>query len=235
MVDDLAGDTGQFANGWQIEFDITGACPPIFGYTPSPPGPVNGTHTTGNIGSTANLSIGVSVATAGIGTGAAATTTGLLLAAASAFSGFSQTPTAVGAGPVSPTSITGTCTVAATTQTATLSCTENRGGTPVPINLQFGVPGGDQYSAYPRAHPTAWLDHHRQRRRLRRLDRELLDRGNDHQCRGRAPVPSATTTFSCTPPGPPFSGFTGTMQAEGNGPLTGSPITGTCTGGAGAR
>lgn len=46
---------------------------------------------------------------------------------------------------------------------------------------------------------------------------------------GTGTGPGATTTFSCTPPGPPFAGFTGTMQAEGNGPLTGSPITGTCT------
>jgi hypothetical protein len=228
VVDDFAGDTGQFANGWQIEFDITGACPPIFGYTPSPPGPVNGTHTTGNIGSTANLSIGVSVATAGIGTGAAATTTVSCSPPPPPFSGFSQTPTAVGAGPVSPTSITGTCTVAATTQTATLSCTENRGGTPVPINFNLVCPAATNIPPTLALTPPPGST-------ITGSGGGFVGSTANFSIAGTITNPGtgtgagATTTFSCTPPGPPFSGFTGTMQAVGNGPLTGSPITGTCT------
>ncbi|GIX32397.1 MAG: hypothetical protein KatS3mg125_0353 [Lysobacterales bacterium] len=138
----FATDPGQFARGWQIEFDITGACPPIFSYTPTPPGPVTGSHTTGLVGSTANLAIGVTVATPGFGTGAPATTTLICSPPPTPFTGFTQTPTAVGDGPVSPTSLTGTCTVAATTQTATLNCIEDRGGFEVPISFQLVCPAG---------------------------------------------------------------------------------------------
>lgn len=139
----FANEPGQFARGWEIEFDLTGACPPTFAYTPPPPGPVAGSHTTGFVGSTANLSIGVAVATPGFGTGAAATTILSCSPPPPPFSGFTATPTAVGAGPLSPTSLTGTCTVAATTQTATLNCIEDRGGTEqVQVSFQLVCPAG---------------------------------------------------------------------------------------------
>jgi hypothetical protein len=147
-------DVGAFERGWAIEFDR--ACPPLFSYTPTSPGPVTGTHTTGFVGSTANLSIGVAIGTAGAGTGAPATTTLTCATPPLPFSGFSATPTAIGSGAVSPTSITGTCTVGPTVQTATLNCIENRGGTErVPVSFELICPAG-----IPQARPADTLNRH---------------------------------------------------------------------------
>jgi hypothetical protein len=207
---------------------VTTPTPPTFSYTPTPPGPVVGTHTTGNIGSTANLSIGVAIGTAGAGTGPGATTTLTCSPPPSPFAGFTATPTAVGSGPVSPTSITGTCTVAATTQTATLNCTENRGGTPVPITFTLQCPAATNIPPTLSLTPPPGST-------ITGSGGGLVGSTANFTISGTITSPGtgsgsgATTTFSCTPPGPPFAGFTGTMQAVGNGPLTGSPITGTCT------
>ncbi|GIX32396.1 MAG: hypothetical protein KatS3mg125_0352 [Lysobacterales bacterium] len=228
VYDDAGGDTGQFGSGWELIFTVD--VPPQFSYTPTPPVPVIGVHTTGTIGSTANLTINVAIGTAGSGTGAAATTTTTCSAPPAPFAGFTQTPTAVGSGPVSPTSITGTCTVAATAQTATLNCVENRGGTNVPITFDLVCPAATNVPPNLTLTPPPGSTITGSGGGLRRLDRELLDRGHGHQSGGTRHRCRRHDHLQLHPAGSrPSAGFTGTMQAVGNGPLTGSPITGTCT------
>lgn len=223
IFDDAGGDTGQM-----LDWDITFTGPPTFSYSPAAPGPVTGTHTSGTIGSTANLSIGVAIGTAGAGTGPANTTTLTCSPPPPPFSGFTATPTAVGSGPVSPTSITGTCTVAATTQTGTLNCTEDRGGTPVPVNFTLECPAATIVPPTLSLSPPPGST-------ITGSGGGFVGSTANFSIAGTITNPGtgtgagATTTFSCTPPGSPFAGFTGTMQAVGNDPLTGSPITGTCT------
>lgn len=225
VYDDAGGDTGQFGSGWELIFTVD--VPPQFSYTPTPPGPVNGVHTTGTIGSTANLTINVAIGTPGSGSGAAATTTTTCSAPPAPFSGFTQTPTAVGSGPVSPTTITGTCTVAATAQNATLNCVENRGGTNVPITFNLVCPAATNVPPTLTLNPPPGST-------ITGSGGGLIGSTANFSISGTVSGGSgsgagATTTFSCTPPAAPFSGFTGTMQAVGSGPLTGSPLTGTCT------
>ncbi len=224
VADSEAVDVGTL-DRWSLV--LTTATPPQFSYTPTPPGPVNGVHTTGTIGSTANLTINVAIGTAGSGTGAAATTTTTCSAPPAPFAGFTQTPTAVGSGSVSPTSITGTCTVAATAQTATLNCVENRGGTNVPITFDLVCPAATNVPPNLTLTPPPGST-------ITGSGGGLIGSTANFSISGTVSGGSgsgagATTTFSCTPPGAPFAGFTGTMQAVGGGALTGSPITGTCT------
>lgn len=117
--------------------------PPQFAYNPASGSPVNFTGG-GLVGSSGNGSVAVSVGTAGAGTGAAATTTLTCTAPTAPFSGFGQTVTAVGAGAISGGPLSGTCVLGATQVTQTLTCSENRGGTPTAVSFTLTCPAGTQ-------------------------------------------------------------------------------------------
>ena len=114
---------------------------PIFGYTPATGQTVAATGGT-TIGSTGNLTITPSIATAGSGTGAAATTTLTCTPPTAPFAGFNQTVTAVGSGAISGGPLAGTCTLGAAVATATLTCSENQGGTAVTRTWTLNCPAG---------------------------------------------------------------------------------------------
>jgi uncharacterized repeat protein (TIGR01451 family) len=119
---------------------VSSDVPPQFAYVPAAPGPVNFTGGT-TVGSTGTGTITVNVGTAGAGSGAAATTT-TTCTAPGGFTGFGQSVTAVGANPTSGGPLTGTCTLGAMAVTQTMTCTENRGGTPTTVNFDLTCPAG---------------------------------------------------------------------------------------------
>ncbi|MDZ4814222.1 MAG: choice-of-anchor J domain-containing protein [Pseudomonadota bacterium] len=114
---------------------------PTFAYTPAAASTVTFTGGT-TINSTGNASIAVAVATAGAGTGALATTTTTCTAPTAPFAGFAQTVTAVGAGAITGAPLTGTCTLGPVATTQTLTCSENRGGTPTAVTFNLDCPAG---------------------------------------------------------------------------------------------
>ena len=118
-----------------------GTTPPQFGFTPAAGSTVAATGGT-TVGSTGNLSIAVAVATAGSGTGTAATTTTTCTAPTAPFAGFGQTVTAVGTGAITGGPLAGTCTLGAAAATQTLTCVENRGGTPTTRTWTLNCPAG---------------------------------------------------------------------------------------------
>jgi uncharacterized repeat protein (TIGR01451 family) len=120
---------------------VSANAPPQFGYTPTPGSTVTFTGGT-SVGSTATGTVAVGVYTPGAGSGTAATTTTTCTAPTGAFAGFGQTVTAIGAGAISGGPLSGTCTVAATAATQTLTCSENRGGTAVPVTFELNCPAG---------------------------------------------------------------------------------------------
>ena len=120
-----------------------GTTAPIFAYTPPAASTVSFTGGT-TIGSTGNASIAVAIGTPGVGTGAAATTTTTCTAPTAPFAGFGQTVTAEGAGAITGSPLTGTCTLGAAVATQTLTCSENRGGTPTAVTFTLSCPAGTQ-------------------------------------------------------------------------------------------
>ncbi len=143
VADSAGGDTGTLTS-WSMLVTPAGppTTPPVFGYTPAPGSTVTATGGTGLIGSTSNLSIGVSIATPGSGTGAAATTTLTCTAPTAPFSGFGQTVTAVGDGAISGGPLSGTCTRGPTAVTQTLTCTERQGDLTLVRTWTLNCPAG---------------------------------------------------------------------------------------------
>lgn len=118
--------------------------PPIFAYTPAAASTVSFTGGT-TIGSTGNASIAVAIGTPGVGAGGPATTTTTCAAPAAPFAGFGQSVSAIG--PDATTTggpLTGTCTLGAAVATTTLTCSENRGGTPTTVSFTLSCPAGTQ-------------------------------------------------------------------------------------------
>jgi hypothetical protein len=116
---------------------------PIFAYTPAAASTV--TFTGGTlVGTTGNASIAVSVATPGVGTGPAATTTTTCTAPTAPFAGFGQTVTAEGVGAITGSPLAGTCVLGDAVATQTLTCSENRGGTPTAVTFTLSCPAGTQ-------------------------------------------------------------------------------------------
>ncbi len=125
------------------------ATAPVFTYTPAS-GSTLVFAGGGTIGSSAAASVTVALGTpAGSGTGAAATTTLTCTAPAAPFAGFAQTITAVGAGALSGTTLSGTCIRGAAAATGTLTCSENRGGTATPVTYTLNCPLGTAAIAQP--------------------------------------------------------------------------------------
>jgi hypothetical protein len=126
-----------------VEGTIAGpaATPPQFGFTPAPGATVAATGA-GTVGSTGNLSIAPAIATAGTGTGTPATTTLTCTAPTAPFAGFGQTVTAIGTGAITGGPLAGTCTLGAAAATQTLTCVENRGGTPTTRTWTLSCPAG---------------------------------------------------------------------------------------------
>lgn len=120
-----------------------GAVAPTFSYTPASGSTVPFTGG-GLVGTTGSASIAVSINAAGSGSGAAATTTTTCTAPTAPFSGFGQTVTAVGNGAISGSPLSGTCTLGNTAVTQTLTCSENRGGTPTAVTFTLSCPAGTQ-------------------------------------------------------------------------------------------
>jgi len=118
-----------------------GNTPPIFAYTPAAGSTVPFTGG-GAVGSTGSASIAVAVGTAGSGTGAPATTTTTCTAPTAPFAGFGQTVSAVGNGAITGSPLSGTCTLGAAAATQTLTCSENRGGTPTAVTFTLSCPAG---------------------------------------------------------------------------------------------
>lgn len=117
------------------------AVAPQFSYTPAAGSTVTATGG-GAIGSTSALTITPAVGTAGAGTGAGATTTLTCTAPAAPFAGFGQTVTAVGTAAATGGPLAGTCTRGAAAATATLTCSENRGGTATTVTWNLACPAG---------------------------------------------------------------------------------------------
>jgi len=92
------------------------------------------------VGTTGSASIAVTVATPGVGSGAAATTTTTCTAPTAPFSGFAQSVSAVGAGAITGSPLSGTCTLGAALVTQTLNCSENRGGVPTAVTFTLSCP-----------------------------------------------------------------------------------------------
>ena len=125
---------------WTLSCPV-GSAPPQFGYAPATGTTVAATGGSG-VGSTGALGITPSVATSGSGSGAAATTTLTCTPPTAPFSGFAQSVTATGSGAISGGPLSGSCTLGATVQAQTLSCSENRGGTSVPVSWTLSCPVG---------------------------------------------------------------------------------------------
>ncbi len=147
------GSASAVARTWGLTCPA-GNIAPTFAYTPAASGTITATGGT-TIGTTGVLTLVASIATAGSGSGAAATTTTSCTAPSAPFSGFTGSATAVGAGAISGSPLTGACTLGASAVTQTLSCTENRGGTPTAVNFQLSCPAGNLLPAQISASPTA--------------------------------------------------------------------------------
>jgi len=219
-------DTFSFVEG------VAGGTAPIFAYTP-PSGsslPFTGGTT---IGSTGTATITVAVGTPGSGTGATATTTTTCTAPTGPFSGFGQTVTAEGSGAISGAPLTGTCTLGAAPATQTLTCSENRGGTPTAVTYTLDCPAGTvgatapTFSYSPAAGSTVSF-----------TGGTTVGSTANASITATVATPgsgtgaAATTTMTCTAPTGAFSGFGQTVTAEGTGAISGSPLTGTCLVGA---
>lgn len=208
---------------------VINALPPTFGYTPAAGGSITASGGT-TVGSTGNLSLSVSIANAGAGSGAAATTTATCTAPVAPFNGFSGSASAIGAGAITGSPLTGTCTLAAAAATQTLNCTENRGGTIVPVSFQLNCPAAMAPPVFvytPAAGATV-----------------AATGGTRFGTTGQLAISAAvatagvgagagaTTTTTCTAPAAPFAGFAGSISAVGAGAVSGSPLVGSCTVGA---
>ncbi len=147
------GSAAAVARTWGLTCPV-GNIAPAFAYTPAASGTITATGGT-TIGTTGTLTLTASVATAGSGSGAAATTTTTCTAPTAPFSGFAGSVTAVGAGAISGSPLTGSCTLGANGVIQTLSCTENRGGTPTAVSFQLSCPAGSLLPAQISASPTA--------------------------------------------------------------------------------
>lgn len=147
------GSAAAVARTWVLTCPV-GNIAPAFAYTPAASGTITATGGT-TIGTTGTLTLAASVATADSGSGAAATTTTTCTAPTAPFSGFAGSVTAVGAGAISGSPLTGSCTLGASAATQTLSCTENRGGTPTAVSFQLSCPAGSLLPAQISASPTA--------------------------------------------------------------------------------
>ncbi len=133
-----------FENVADTPITVTGgAVAPTFSYNPASGSTVPFTGG-GLVGTTGNASIAVSINAAGSGSGAAATTTTTCTAPTAPFSGFGQTVTAVGNGAISGSPLSGSCTLGNTAATQTLTCSENRGGTPTAVTFTLSCPAGTQ-------------------------------------------------------------------------------------------
>ncbi len=139
VLDDLSADAGSFSGGWSITFTVV--APPQFAYAPVPGSTVTAVGGIA-VGSTGNLTITPSIGTAGAGSGPGETTTLTCTAPTAPFFGFGQTVTAVGSGPISGGPLSGTCILGASAVTQTLTCVENRGGTPLTHTWTLSCPAG---------------------------------------------------------------------------------------------
>jgi hypothetical protein len=212
---------------WTLACPAGLPAPPVFGYTPAPGSTVTGTGG-GLIGSTSNLTITPSIATPGIGSGAAATTTLTCTAPTGPFAGFNQTVTAVGNGAISGGPLAGTCTRGPNAVTQTLTCTENQGGTPVTrtwtLECPAGLPAPPVFGYTPAPGST-----------VTGTGGGLIGSTSNLTITPSIATPgvgtgaAATTTLTCTAPTAPFAGFNQTVTAVGNGPISGGPLSGTCT------
>ncbi|AVP97577.1 hypothetical protein C7S18_10380 [Ahniella affigens] len=113
--------------------------PPVFSYSPAP-GSVTLTGGT-TVGSTGSANIDVSIATAGSGSGAAATTT-VTCTAPAGFTGFAGPVSAIGAGAVNGSPLTGSCVLGAAAVTLSMTCNEVQGTTTVPRVFDLTCPAG---------------------------------------------------------------------------------------------
>lgn len=113
--------------------------PPVFSYAPAP-GPVTLTGGT-TVGSTGTASIAVSVGTPGSGSGANATTT-VTCAPPVGFTGFAGPVSAIGAGAVTGSPLSGSCVLGAAAVTASMTCNEVQGTTTVPRVFDLTCPAG---------------------------------------------------------------------------------------------
>lgn len=129
---------------------------PTFAYSPAANATITATGGT-TVGTTGNMTLSASIATAGSGSGAAATTTTTCSPVSAPFSGFTGSVSAVGGGAISGSPLTGTCTLGASAATQTLSCSENRGGTPTPVSFQLSCPAGTLLPAQISSTPAAGL------------------------------------------------------------------------------
>jgi len=115
---------------------------PVFAFTPAT-GTTVGFTGGAAVGSMGAGSIAVALgAPAGSGSGAPSTTTLTCTAPTAPFAGFAQTITAVGAGAISGTSLSGTCTLGAAAVTQALTCNENRGGSANARTWTLSCPAG---------------------------------------------------------------------------------------------
>jgi len=218
--------------GAAITVPAGGNTPPQFGYTPAVGGTVSFTGGT-TIGSTGTGSIAVAVATPGSGSGAAATTTTTCTAPTGAFAGFAQSVSAIGSGAITGSPLSGTCTLGAAVQTQTLTCSENRGGTPTARTFTLSCPAGTvvntppQFTYTPPAGGTVSF-----------TGGGAVGSTATASISAAVGTPgagtgaAATTTTTCTAPTGAFSGFGQTVTAVGPGAATGSPLSGSCTLGA---
>jgi subtilisin-like proprotein convertase family protein len=155
---ETSGSSAAVVRTWGLTCPA-GNIAPTFTYTPAAGGTITATGGT-TIGTTGNLTLAASIGTAGSGSGASATTTTSCTAPTAPFAGFAGNLTATGSGAISGSPLSGTCTLGASAVTQTLSCTENRGGTPTAVSFQLSCPAGSllpaQISTTPAAGPIAF-------------------------------------------------------------------------------
>ena len=210
---------------WPLSCPL-GASAPQFSYVPT-----TGTTVTATggalVGSTGALSITPSVATAGSGSGPSATTTVTCTPPTGAFSGFGQSVSATGTGAISGGPLSGSCTLGTTAQTQTLSCSENRGGTLVPVSWTIACPLGNsppQFGYVPAAGSTVAATGG-----STVGSTGALSITPSIATSGSGSGATATTTLTCTPPTAPFSGFAQSVTATSTGAISGGPLSGSCT------
>ena len=209
---------------WPLSCPV-GSAPPQFGYLPTTSSTVAATGGA-LVGSSGALSIVPSVATSGSGSGAAATTTLTCTPPTSPFSGFAQSVTATGSGAITGGPLAGTCTLGATAQTQTLSCSENRGGTATPVTWTLSCPVGNAAPQFGYA-PTSGSS-------VAAAVGPLGGSGAltitpSVATAGSGSGAAAITTLTCTAPTAPFSGFGQSITATGNGAISGGSLAGSCT------
>ena len=211
-----------------------GTVAPTFTYAPPAGGPVNFTGGT-TVGSPATASIPASIGTAGSGSGTAATTTTTCVAP-SGFTGFTQSVTAVGnAATTSGGPLTGSCTLGAAVANATMTCTENQGGTNVSRTFNLVCPAGVAGNVAPTftyAPPAGGPVNFTGGTTVGSTGTASI--AASIGTAGSGSGTAATTTTTCVAPSG-FTGFTQSVTAVGNAATTsGGPLTGSCTLGAAA-